>query len=102
MILTLRSAQVYNLCSERSYDAEKFHNRAVRYPFDDHNCPSFAMIHHLCMNVESFLMDFAMYQQPPSLPTLNEHGMVTVPAPIPLPPAQQVFATFICFCLRCF
>lgn len=28
---------VYNLCSERSYDESKFHNRVTRYLLDDHN-----------------------------------------------------------------
>ena len=83
------SYKVYNLCSERSYDRAMFHDRAVRYPFDDHNCPSFALIHHLCMDVEAFLVDYPMFQQPPRLPELNEAGAVCVPAPLPLPPAQQ-------------
>jgi len=46
--------KVYNLCSERFYDHKKFHNRVVRYPFDDHNCPNFEDIWTFCDDVESW------------------------------------------------
>ena len=32
--------KVYNLCSERTYDNEKFHNHVVHYPVLDHNVPT--------------------------------------------------------------
>ncbi|XP_059935739.1 phosphatidylinositol 3,4,5-trisphosphate 3-phosphatase TPTE2-like [Mesoplodon densirostris] len=32
--------RVYNLCSERAYDAKYFHDRVCRYMIDDHNVPS--------------------------------------------------------------
>ena len=31
---------VYNLCSEMSYDEEKFHNRVKTIPIPDHNVPT--------------------------------------------------------------
>ncbi len=88
LLSPLDPAQVYNLCSERSYDAAKFHDRAVRYPFDDHNCPPFALIHHLCLDAEAFLLDYPLYNSPPPLPDVNADGLVVVPAPLALPPAQ--------------
>lgn len=35
---------VYNLCSERSYDESKFHDRVHRYRLDDHNPPELQMM----------------------------------------------------------
>ncbi|XP_066872994.1 phosphatidylinositol 3,4,5-trisphosphate 3-phosphatase TPTE2-like [Kogia breviceps] len=32
--------RVYNLCSEKAYDAKYFHDRVRRYMIDDHNVPS--------------------------------------------------------------
>lgn len=32
--------KIYNLCSERSYDASHFHGRVERFLIDDHNVPS--------------------------------------------------------------
>jgi len=47
--------KVYNLCSERGYDQEKFYNRVSVFPFDDHNAPPFEMILQFCQNVEQWL-----------------------------------------------
>eukprot|EP01116_Phalansterium_solitarium_P018297 TRINITY_DN4807_c0_g2_i1.p1 TRINITY_DN4807_c0_g2~~TRINITY_DN4807_c0_g2_i1.p1 ORF type:complete len:535 (-),score=126.41 TRINITY_DN4807_c0_g2_i1:503-2107(-) len=47
--------RVYNLCSERSYDAEKFHNRVGIYPFDDHNAPPFDLLYKFCVDVDNWL-----------------------------------------------
>jgi len=47
--------KVYNLCSERSYDPEKFYKRVECFPFDDHNAPPFEMILHFCQNVAQWL-----------------------------------------------
>ena len=32
--------RVYNLCSERTYDNEKFHNQVAQWPIGDHNVPT--------------------------------------------------------------
>ena len=40
--------KVYNLCSEKSYDPQKFHGHFAHYPFDDHNCPPFGLILDFC------------------------------------------------------
>jgi len=47
--------KIYNLCSERTYDFEKFHNRVEEYPFDDHNAPPLDIVQPFCDSVETFL-----------------------------------------------
>jgi len=55
---TLRHPQAYmlfNLCSERQYDASKFQGRVRTYPCDDHNPPPFLMMKRFCEDVRLFL-----------------------------------------------
>jgi protein-tyrosine phosphatase len=52
---TLIKHRVFNLCSERSYDASLFQGRASRYPFDDHNPPPLSMIRAFCEEASAWL-----------------------------------------------
>eukprot|EP00474_Spongospora_subterranea_P005371 CRZ05829.1 hypothetical protein [Spongospora subterranea] len=47
--------KVYNLCSERHYEASKFQNRVMRFPFDDHTCPAFDRMSGFTEDVHSWL-----------------------------------------------
>ena len=50
--------KVYNLCSERTYDAAskaRFHGRVECFPFDDHNPPPFEMIRAFCIDASAWL-----------------------------------------------
>eukprot|EP00118_Oscarella_pearsei_P025185 m.307682 g.307682 ORF g.307682 m.307682 type:complete len:425 (+) comp42617_c0_seq1:254-1528(+) len=49
--------KIYNLCSERVYDAAPFHHRVVRYGFDDHNAPPFELVQPFCDDVEAYLKE---------------------------------------------
>ena len=47
--------KVYNLCSERCYDIQKFHGRVSVYPFDDHSPPEFSQMLPFCRDVQQWL-----------------------------------------------
>ncbi|WOG82347.1 hypothetical protein DCAR_0101511 [Daucus carota subsp. sativus] len=47
--------KVYNLCSERLYDASLFEGKVACFPFDDHNCPPIQLIISFCRSAYSWL-----------------------------------------------
>lgn len=52
--------RIYNLCSERSYEEEKFTKfggSCLRIPFDDHNPCEFDQIVRFCEDAASFLRE---------------------------------------------
>ncbi|XP_031128393.1 phosphatidylinositol 3,4,5-trisphosphate 3-phosphatase and protein-tyrosine-phosphatase PTEN2A-like [Ipomoea triloba] len=49
--------KVYNLCSERLYDASLFEGKVASFPFDDHNCPPVQLILSFCQSAYSWLKE---------------------------------------------
>lgn len=49
--------KVYNLCSERLYDASLFEGKVASFPFDDHNCPPIQLITSFCHSAYSWLKE---------------------------------------------
>ncbi|KAK2991559.1 hypothetical protein RJ640_016594 [Escallonia rubra] len=49
--------KVYNLCSERLYDASLFEGKLASFPFDDHNCPPIQLIISFCQSAYSWLKE---------------------------------------------
>lgn len=47
--------KVYNLCSERGYDAELFDGVVASFPFDDHNCPPLRLLPTFCSSAKAWL-----------------------------------------------
>lgn len=48
--------KVYNLCSERTYDASRFYGRVAHFPFDDHSPPCIELIRPFCVDVHRWLV----------------------------------------------
>ncbi|XWS41855.1 hypothetical protein CRYUN_Cryun17cG0118800 [Craigia yunnanensis] len=49
--------KVYNLCSERLYDASLFQGKVASFPFKDHNCPPLHLIKSFCQSAYSWLKE---------------------------------------------
>ncbi|KAK4804347.1 hypothetical protein SAY86_004164 [Trapa natans] len=49
--------KVYNLCSERLYDASLFEGKVACFPFDDHNCPPIQLIISFCQSAYNWLKE---------------------------------------------
>jgi phosphatidylinositol-3,4,5-trisphosphate 3-phosphatase/dual-specificity protein phosphatase PTEN len=47
--------KIYNLCSERTYDAALFDGKVASFPFDDHNCPPLRLIEAFVQSAKSWL-----------------------------------------------
>jgi protein-tyrosine phosphatase len=51
--------KVYNLCSERDYEADKFGGMVERFPIDDHEACEFKRLLLICKSVHAWLSEHA-------------------------------------------
>ncbi|KAL5707054.1 hypothetical protein ACHQM5_025150 [Ranunculus cassubicifolius] len=49
--------KVYNLCSERLYDASLFQGKVAAFPFEDNSCPQIQLILSFCESAYSWLKE---------------------------------------------
>ncbi|PKU60771.1 Formin-like protein 6 [Dendrobium catenatum] len=49
--------KVYNLCSERLYDASLLEGKVACFPFDDHNCPPIELVTLFCQSAYNWLKE---------------------------------------------
>ncbi|XWS45222.1 hypothetical protein CRYUN_Cryun15aG0117700 [Craigia yunnanensis] len=49
--------KLYNLCSERLYDAFLFQGKVASFPFNDHNCPPLQLIKSFCQSAYLWLKE---------------------------------------------
>ncbi|XP_020590344.1 phosphatidylinositol 3,4,5-trisphosphate 3-phosphatase and protein-tyrosine-phosphatase PTEN2A-like [Phalaenopsis equestris] len=49
--------KVYNLCSERLYDASLLEGKVACFPFDDHNCPPLELVTLFCQSAYNWLKE---------------------------------------------
>eukprot|EP01083_Nonionella_stella_P017911 50128_1 len=47
--------KIYNLCTELTYEPEKFGNNVANYPFDDHNIPPLKLVLKCCRDIDEWL-----------------------------------------------
>ena len=47
--------RLYNLCAERAYPANRFHNRVAVFPFDDHHAPTMDLMMAFCTDATTWL-----------------------------------------------
>nr|XP_034834875.1 phosphatidylinositol 3,4,5-trisphosphate 3-phosphatase and dual-specificity protein phosphatase PTEN isoform X1 [Maniola hyperantus] len=51
--------KIYNLCAERTYDSNKFHQRVQRIKLEDHAPPKITQIQEFCTDVHTWLSEDA-------------------------------------------
>lgn len=49
--------KIYNLCSERNYPKEMFNFSVARFPFEDHQAPTFGLIYDFCVDLDKWLKE---------------------------------------------
>eukprot|EP00301_Raphidiophrys_heterophryoidea_P001695 c10808_g1_i2.p1 GENE.c10808_g1_i2~~c10808_g1_i2.p1 ORF type:complete len:429 (+),score=109.44 c10808_g1_i2:104-1390(+) len=53
----LSNTKIFNLCTERTYDYKKFHNRVIEYRMPDHEVVRVNTILDFCRNAASWIQD---------------------------------------------